>query len=284
MLQTHQEQFPPALDISFDITVYKGLTKSKSRSIFKIHDEYELTVLYNSSGKRLVGNSIYNYSGGDMFLIGPNLPHLIIPDEYESSMAVRIHFTENSFGKDFFNMPQNSSILRMLHQSSLGYHFYGSNVDPLKKQMKQLKRMVPFKKMICFLEILYALSCTKDYSLMCSPGYHPSFKSKETKRMSLVYDFIMENFKRRISLDELASLINVSPATFCRLFKKTMNKNLSQFLGEVRIGHACKLLMDTDRSISEICYESGYHQLTHFNRQFKAITGKSPREFRQFLN
>lgn len=273
------EQFNPSLGISFDITIYDTLV-SAGPGLLKAHEDYELTLLYNCSGKRIVGNSIDNFYEEDLFLLGPNLPHSLVLDDAQNSRAICIHFTENSFGKNFFQIPQNACILSLLSRSSLGCNFYGDNILAIKEEIKKIHQLDPFDKMICLLKILHQLGKTRDYKILTSAGYTPSLKRKETRRMSLIYNYIMENFQNKITLGELATLINVSPATFNRLFKKTMNKNLSDFMVEVRIGHACKLLMDTDLSISEICYLSGYNYMTHFNNQFKQLMGKTPREYR----
>jgi len=279
MLTLQEEKFHPSQGVSFDITIYNTLT-IENPDAFRIHEDYELTFLVNCSGKRIVGNGVQNFYEEDLFILGPNLPHLIIVDNPESSKAICIHFTENSFGEIFFQMPQNANILKLLSRASLGLNFYGTEVQDIKEKMKIISQLEPFDKMISLLTILQKLSKTKNYSVLTSPGYQPTLKRKDTKRMSMIYNYIMENFQKKITLEELSSLINVSPATFNRLFKKSMNKNFSDFIVEVRIGHACKLLMDTDLSISEICYLSGYNYMTHFNSQFKQLMEKTPREYR----
>ncbi|PXX30572.1 AraC family transcriptional regulator [Arenibacter sp. ARW7G5Y1] len=273
------EQFNPSQGISFDISVYKSL-QSVGPPVFKVHEEYELTVLYNCSGKRIVGNSIHNFYEEDMFLLGPNLPHTLIVDNPEKSHAVCIHFTKDSFGHNFFDTPQNASIAKLLSTVSLGCHFYGPEVEDLKEKIRLINDLEPFHKMMCFLDVLNDLSKVKSYTLLSSPGYQPVAKKKEEKRMTLVYNYIMENFDKKLSLEELSDLISVSPATFCRLFKKSMNKNFTDFVAEVRIGHSCKLLMDTDLSIAEVCFLSGYNHMTHFNQKFKQLMGKTPKQYR----
>lgn len=273
------EQFNPSQGISFDITVYNPLQKV-GPNVFKVHEEYELTALYNCSGKRIVGNSIHNFYEEDMFILGPNLPHSLIVDDPDKSYAVCIHFTEESFGQNFFNTPQNTSISNLLSKVALGCHFYGPEVQGIKKKIRNIINLDPFDQMMCFLDVLHQLSIVKDFDILSSPGYQPTVKRKEAKRMSLIYDYILENFDKKLTLEELSELINVSPATFCRLFKRSMNMNFTDFLTEVRIGHSCKLLMDTDLSIAEVCFLSGYNHMTHFNQKFKKLMGKTPKQYR----
>ena len=274
------ELFNPSQGISFDITVYHSLNNA-APNVFKVHKEYELTVLYNCSGKRIVGNSINNFYDDDMFLLGPNLPHSLFVDNPEQSNAVCIHFTKESFGKNFFDTPQNVSISNLLDRVNLGCHFYGPEVTGIKEKIKLISNLDPFNQMMCFLDVLYQLSNISSYDLLSSPGYIPTVKRNETQRMSLVYNYILENFEKKLSLDELSELINVSPATFCRLFKKSMNMNFSDFISEVRIGHACKLLIDSEMDISEISFLSGYQHISHFNRQFKKLMKTTPNVYRK---
>src|SRR5690606_9634225 len=162
---------------------------------------------------------------------------------------------------------------------SLGCHFHGPEVNGLKERIRNIRNLEPFNQMICFLDVLYQLSNVKNYTILSSPGYQPMVKRKEARRMALVYDYILENFDKKLSLEELSELINVSPATFCRLFKKSMNMNFTDFVTEVRIGHACKLLMDSDRSIGEVCYLSGYNHMTHFNQKFKQLHEETTKQY-----
>ena len=276
------EQFHPSHEISFEITVYDSLfIKNNNPNAFRMHEEFELTAIFNGSGKRLVGNSINNFSNGDLFLLGPNLPHLLKVDHPEESSAVCIHFAEDSFGPKFFKKPQNLSILKMLNEVSLGCHFYGAEASLIKEELKLIPSLDPFEKMLTFLKVLYRLSKTSHYKLLSTPGYKPVLKKEEANRISLIYNYIIDNFDKKLNIEELSSLIHVSHSTFYRQFKKSMNKNFSDFIAEVRIGHACKLLLDSDMDIAEICYLSGYQQITNFNRQFKKLKGTTPNIYRK---
>ncbi len=280
MLRLHEEKFHPSAEFSFDITSYDELIVKKPIA-FRIHEDYELTLLYNCSGKRMVGDSIEYFVEEDLFLIGPNLPHLILVDNPKTAKAICFHFTESSFGHNFFKAPQNSRILEMLKRASQGLSFYGEDTRWIKNEVKNIFNLDPFEKMIALLTILNKLSKTTNYQTLTCPGYRPHLKRNNSGRMDVIFEYIMENFQNKITLEELASLVNVSPSTFNRLFKKTKNKNFSEFLSEVRIGHACKLLMNSDLSISEICFQSGYNNITHFNDQFKKSMGESPGNYRK---
>ena len=276
------EQFHPSAELSFDISVYRNLAHAEDGTlVFKMHEDFELTALFNCSGKRIVGNSISNFSKGDLFLLGPNLPHLIKVDDPEHSSAICIHFRLDSFGDGFFNQPQNQPILKLLNSASLGCHFFGKEVKRLKQELKVIPGLGPFDKMMNFLQVLYRLSKMKDMKLLSSVGYRPVLKQEEAKRITLIYDYIIENFNKKLKIENMAALIHVSPSTFYRHFKRSMNKNFTEFLSEVRIGHACNLLINSDKSIAEICYLSGFQQITNFNRQFKKIHGISPKAYRK---
>lgn len=277
------EHFHPSKNLSFDIKFYENLIYERinDKNIFKTHEEYELTAIFSRSGKRIVGNSIHNYSEGDLFLLGPNLPHLIIPDEPEKSTAICIHFKEDSFGSDFFHKPENKNILKLLKKSSLGCSFSGSEASIVKEKLKQLISLGSFEKMIGLLKILNELGKSSNCKVLSSPGYRPNIKTKEIQRTSMIYDYIIENFTRNLKIEDLSKEFHVSPSTFSRHFKKAMNKPFSVFITEVRIGHACKLLLNSDLNISEICFKSGYQEITHFNRQFKKQMGVTPSTYRK---
>ena len=276
------EQFIPSQEISFDISTYNTLhDENKERNIYKMHEEFELTALYHTSGTRIIGNSSKRFSNDDLFLIGPNLIHLIKADKPKESKAICIHFKNDSFGQGFFELPQNKKIKKLLKRVSLGCHFFGSEISEIKTKIEHLDSLDAFDKMISFLEILNTLSKTVDFEILSSPSYQPSLKVKEAERPSILYDYILGNFHQDLNIEELSKLIHVSPSTFYRIFKKTMNKNFSDFVSEIRIGHACKLLFNTDLDISEISFLSGYKQITNFNRQFKKLMQLTPSAYRK---
>jgi len=172
----------------------------------------------------------------------------------------------------------------MLDEASLGISFENYDLVKLSNRMSRISELTPFDRMISFLKLLNELAQTSRWRTLSSPGFSQMKNQKDYEIVNKIYQYIMTRFNEDIiSLDEISSYVNMAPATFCRYFKKHFNKTLTEFLNEVRIGHSCKLLLETDNNITQICYESGYNQLTHFNRQFKKIIGYSPKEYRKKL-
>src|SRR5690606_21325898 len=134
---------------------------------------------------------------------------------------------------------------------------------------------------IQLLKILNVLASTSEYKLLASPGYTNSLKEADTERMSNVHAYVMRNFKGKLSLEEVAALANMTPSSFSRYFKMHANKTFSEFLSEIRIGNACKLLIEQKLNVTQACYESGFQTLSNFNKQFKAITKRTPMAYRK---
>src|SRR5690606_27747954 len=146
----------------------------------------------------------------------------------------------------------------------------------VKRMMLELLDLSGFESVIHLFKILNFLANTTDYQLLSSPGYTNSLKETDTERMSNVHAYVMNNFRKKISLEEVAALANMTPSSFSRYFKIHANKTFSEFVSEIRIGHACKLLIEQKMNITQACYESGFHTISNFNKQFKAITKITP--------
>ena len=134
------------------------------------------------------------------------------------------------------------------------------------------------------MEILHELSITDEYCLLSSIGYNGKIQASDLHRLNDVLDYLMKNFRNEIKLEEIAETANMSPTSFCRYFKSRTNKTVFQFINEIRIGHAHKLLVETQYNMDQMCFESGFINVSSFFKQFKAITGKTPSKFRKDHN
>jgi AraC-like DNA-binding protein len=132
-----------------------------------------------------------------------------------------------------------------------------------------------------FIKTLDRIAKTKDYELLSSPGYVSTMNPVDTERFNKVINFITDNYSTQINIEEIALQANLSVSSFCRYFKKRTRKTFSQFINEVRISNACKALMTSDETITQICYSTGYNNISHFTRQFKIITGLTAKEYRK---
>ena len=252
------------------------------------HPEYELVLVVKSTGQRIVGDHVENFSDGDLVFMGPNLPHVYNNDSiyYEGhedlkAEAIVIHFKEDFLGKYFFKVPEMMPVLKLFERSQCGMKITGKTRETVAGKMHKMLEMKGPSRLIHLLSALEILASSEEYSLLASPGFVNKYNTSGTERMTKVYDYIMNRFKEDVRLEEVAVIANMTGPAFCRFFKTCTRKNFSRFLNEIRIGFACKLLQEGRFSIAEICYESGFNNLSNFNRQFKKIMKKSPLEYRK---
>ncbi len=253
------------------------------------HPEIELVYIVKGSGRQFIGDNIHHFKSGDMILLGANLPHLWRSDEKflqkKSSLKVEayvIHFMPNCFGENFFSLPENKLLLKLLDKAQQAVRIKNNTRKIVAEMMQQLMAAKNSERVILLLQILHTIAVSKETKPVCSKGLEFHFNPKEADRLNLIYQYVLENFSREITLEQVAKLVHVSPQSFCRYFKSRIKKTFSKFLIEVRIGHACKLLAETEKSIADICFESGYNNFSNFNRHFKNITQKTPLEHRHY--
>ncbi|NLP56899.1 AraC family transcriptional regulator [Lutibacter sp. B1] len=253
--------------------------------LWHYHEQLELVVILKSTGTRFVGDSIEKFNEGEIILLGKNLPHMWLNDKIyfkkDSSLkaqAIAIHFKEDFIGNDFFNTPEVKHIPLLFEKAKRGIKFTGNNKE-LVSEISKMLDLNHFDRIIKMIQILNSLSQKKEYSLLSSSGFINSFKKTENTKLDDVYSYMFNNFKNQISLNEIAEIAHMNPAAFSRHFKKVNKKPFSKYLNEIRIGYACKLLLEQKYNVTDICYESGFNNLSNFNRQFKTITNYSPTEY-----
>lgn len=256
-------------------------------SAWHYHDELEITLIIKSSGTRFVGDNIQQFSSGDLVLIGKNVPHVWKNnDSYfqepttKSAEAIVIHFRQNFAGNDFFAMPEMSRIKSMINEANRGICFRGRIRLLASEKIKALIEKSPFEQILGLLEILNILANTTEYSLLSTVGFTNSFNTNDGEQINKVYAYIIENFRSEITLEKAAQVANMTPTAFCRFFKSRTRKTFTQFLNEVRIGFASRLLMEGKIDVAQVCFESGFNNLSYFNRQFKLLKTETPSSFR----
>lgn len=252
------------------------------------HPEYQLFVVLEGTGTRFVGDHIQRFQPGDLVFTGPNLPHLwrsdqeyFLQDQPLITRGIVIYFQEDFLGEDLLQKKELLEIRQLLDKAKRGIQFSESTTASILKPMRRLVATQSFRSFLILLEILQQLANTNDYRLLASASYSHSQKKSDTDRMNRVYDYIMEHFNQKITLQEVADLAYMTPSSFSRYFKQRSNKTFSQLISELRIGHASKLLMEEDLSVMEVCFRSGFRTLSNFNRQFKEIHGLSPTEYKR---
>ena len=190
-------------------------------------------------------------------------------------------FKEDFLGNDFFEKPEMFDIKSFLKNSERGLDLTGKLGVEMVRDLNELLGLTGFEGISKLLNILHKLSVTNDYQYISSSNYTNTHKISETERMRIVHEYVLKHFKENINLSTVASLSNMTEAAFCRYFKSRTNKTFSDFVKEIRIGNACKILQDENKSISQTCYESGYNTVSNFNNQFKSLKGVSPLQYQK---
>ena len=252
------------------------------------HPEYELVLVVKSNGQRTIGDCVERFTDGDLVFIGPNLPHAYQNDAvyYQKNStltaeAIVIHFKEDFLGKEFFNLPEMIFVKQLFDKSKLGLKILGDTRAKITDTMLEMQAANGQKRIILLLSILEMLSVSNEIQLLANSGFVEQSTVSTNDRLAKVHEYIMENFKKDISLVDAAKVANMSVPSFCRFFKAGTRKGFSNFLNEVRVSYARKLLLEDRYNIAQNCYESGFKNMSNFNRQFKKYTGESPSHYKQ---
>ncbi len=255
------------------------------------HPEYELVLVNKSTGRRMVGDHIGYFEDADLVFIGPNLPHVWVNDEIymtgeakEKAEAIVIHFHENFLGERFFQIPEMDEFKNLLNLSQRGMVIKGAAKLKVGKLMNNMTSMNGIERLSALFSIFETLSSCQEYELLASPGFSLNEVTSIAGPFDKINEYIMRNFDRDISLQEIAKVANMAITTFCNFFKTHYRVTFIEYLNGVRIGLACKLLADKRKNIVEIAYEVGFNNLGNFNRQFKKIKHLTPREYRKKMN
>lgn len=247
------------------------------------HAEVELIHFKKGEGTQFIGDSIKRFKAGDVVLVGSNLPHywrfddIYFEESKKASADVRVsHFNENFWGEQFLHLPENANIKTVLEKARRGLQITGKSRQRVAELLEQLQVADGPQRIILLVEALSEIANCRQLVMLSSIGFKPDLVEVESDRINAIYEYSIKNFKRKIQLEEIAEVANISPNSFCRYFKSRTRKTYSQFLIELRVGHACKLLIENNQCIKRLCYESGFNNFTSFHKYFKMITGKSP--------
>ncbi len=252
-------------------------------SLLHGHTEMELICFNAGSGSLFIGENILEFDEGDVILLGPNLPHgwkFRTQPSYEGEVLT-IRFRKGFWGDVFLNLPENTVIRAMLEKSGKGIRMKKREGGGISKLMEAVMGAEGPQRIILFMEILAKMAMASYVSLIEEEYYNADHTPEEDKRMERITAYIRANFRNKISLKEIAGVASMNENSFCRYFKSKTRKTFIQFLNEVRIKHACRLLMESKMSIKQIYYESGFSNITCFYKYFKGITGKSPLHYQQ---
>ncbi|HEY8957731.1 AraC family transcriptional regulator [Chitinophaga sp.] len=252
------------------------------------HPEIELTLIRKGSGMRLVGDSTERFEDGDLVLLGSELPHMWRSDaiyfQEQPGLqieAIAIHFSDQFWGAGFLDLPEMKAVKELLAKARHGIRIHGATREQISREMEAILQAGKVQRITSLLNILDTIACSKDCTLLSSVGFVNSYNTINTDNINKIYHYTFNNFQQKITLKEVAAAANVSPNSFCRYFKSRTLKTYWQFLMEVRIGYACKLLIENNLPMSQVGYTCGFNNLSNFNRQFKLLTQKTPLQYQK---
>lgn len=267
------------------LTVIKKETPCLDSS-WHYHAQYELIYISVSHGIRFVGDSVFQFSAGDLVLVGPYLPHLWLNrpsgSNNEKVNTIVLKFTDDFIGEGTFTNPEFSKIKKMFAQSKYGISFGGNVSQKLHEELINVNELSNAEQSIKLLSILHTLSLTEDREILSSTDMR-QYTSENSDKIDTVLKYISDNYSNNISLEDISNIACMTTNSFCRFFKKTTNKSFTQFLNEVRIRNASRYLIQNNLSVSEVSYLVGYNSITNFNKQFKQIMGSTPKKYRKAI-
>lgn len=250
------------------------------------HPEVQIMFICEGSGTQFIGDSIGSFNSGDLLLLGPNLPHVFRNDKryYEQDSVLKVEnisvfFQTESFGEHFLSLPEAYPVHKLLLYSKRGIRIKGETKSRITALVQQMLRLEGFERVIQLFTILHLLSLSKELEPLSSVGFDGPQNDSDSKKINDVFTYIMNNFSEEVKLQEAASIANMSVNAFCRYFKQHTRKTFSSFLNEIRIGHACRLLIEDRWNVRETAFDCGFDNISYFNRQFKNITSYTPSEY-----
>ena len=250
-------------------------------AFWHFHPEIELSYVNKGFGKRHVGNHISYFNNSQLLLIGSNLPHNGFTDgmaRYGRETIIQFH--PEFLGNTFFEVPEMKTINKLLERAKKGILFNPETKKKVGPKIEKLPKYEGFERVVKFLKVLNELAEADDYRILNPEGFNFETEPQDTAKIDIIYKHVNSNFTQQIPLEEIADKVSMTVPAFCRYFKKVTGKTFTKLVNEYRVVHATKLLQESQLSITDICYECGFNNFSHFNKLFKEVTGKSASHYR----
>ena len=277
-MKVKREDIQPDADSSF-----KLLLTPKLNDLFywHFHAEYEIVYVEAPRGIRHIGDHISSYDNSDLALIGPNIPHLNFDYGVKNTVnTVVVQMKEGFLGTIFLGLPEMAAISQLFERAKKGIAFHGKTKEQAGERLKKLPGLSHFDRLIVLLEVLQLLATTGEYEVLNGRPVGNVSVFRGQQRMQQIHHFIETHYQRPIELGELSRLTHLSEAAFCRYFKKSTQLTFTAFLNQYRINQAKKILLQ-HKTVTEACFESGFENLSHFNKTFKRMVGENPSTYRK---
>jgi len=279
-LKVRYEEIKPDTDSSFRILLTPGLNDF---FYWHFHPEYEIVYVEATEGTRHIGDHISRYRESDLVFVGPNIPHLNFDYGVHTDCSqVIVQMKEDFLGREFLDLPELKNIRQLFEKARQGLSFYGETKSKAAEILKRLPGMVHFEQLIALLHVFQLMAISKEVTELDSRPVNERFLGRDQERMNTIHRFIEGNYHRNISVNEMAAMVHLSTAAFCRYFKKTTRMTFTDFLNQYRVNQARKMLLH-DKNVTEACFESGFENLSYFSRTFKRFSGENPSQLRKKL-
>ena len=255
-----------------------------AKAYWHYHPEVELVFIEKGYGNRYVGNHISKFEDGDLILMGPNIPHF----GYEFGLQgvheeVVVQFNNDLITNSLQLMPELTLIGDLINKAKSGISFYGETKAHIGQELILMEQQSPFDRLQSILKILHHLAQTKEYDVLNAEGVTLIIQNQNEDKINKVFQYVKENYESPITLEEISQVALLTEPAFCRYFKKHTKKTFTQFVNDFRIRQAIRLLALGDKSISEIANEVGFNNFSHFNKQFKRVTGEAPSKYKKAM-
>ncbi|MEO1258665.1 MAG: AraC family transcriptional regulator [Bacteroidota bacterium] len=257
--------------------------------VLHCHPEIQLKLVVKSEGVYSVAHQMGNFMDGDIFLLGPDVPHVFRNGESwyngtagEEAHGISLFFKEDSFGQGLFELPEFLPVKQLLAGSTRGVKLSKKLAGELLLTVLSMPDLSGAARIIQLLYLLEKIAISGDYEFL-SPPIEQHFQREDFERLNKITAYILDHYAQSISLEEIAGEVHLSPSAFCRFFKKRTRKSFVEYLNEFRISMACKMLVESKEPVAQICYKTGFNNLANFNRQFRRVTGMTPTGYRKFM-
>ncbi|NIG54489.1 AraC family transcriptional regulator [Chitinophaga sp. Cy-1792] len=259
---------------------------------FHFHAECQITYIVKSSGHKVIGDCVENFEPGELILLGSYIPHVWYNsstkpakrEQGEAARSVALFFHPDKLVTLLSSFFSTKKLEAVLEVAKRGMKFHGAAREQLKVLLLKMAQLEPGpQQLMLLLEMVQLLTNVKEYTLLAGTGYTNTYTNKDSEKMDRLFKYVFDNYSREISLDEAAALIHMNKQAFCRYFKGRTQKTFVEFVNEVRITAACKLLSAGEESVGNIAYQCGFNSLTNFNRFFKKIKNVSPLKYKSLL-
>lgn len=282
MLKAAYEAIAPNRASSFSVRTF---AEEAFTAPYHYHPEYELTLIVQGTGQRYVGSHVADYGPGDLVLLGAQVPHCwkAGPDPAGGQWAVSVvvQFTHECLGESFFSKPEVRAIAQLLRRSASGLHFPDAG-QYLQAALRQLgQEPDPFRRLLLLLSLLQELAATPAYEVLDAQQQTGTLAPAERERFHRVMAYVVEHFRGEVTLARAAGVANLTPNAFCKYFKKITRKTFVETVIEYRLQYATQQLVSTSKPVAEICYDSGFRDVSYFNKLFKAQLQRSPLQYRR---